>query len=146
MNLGGALIKTVFGDTNLKDVQGLDACLHMGPSILDHRTLAKSGPLPLSFLRGCGLSDEYIKYLRSNQATEFYSCFISYSVKDQAFTKRLHDNLQNKGVRCWFAPHNLRVHHCNIILSKVARSFTSKFTKRSGCLVYRQPAGHPSAD
>jgi uncharacterized protein YjbI with pentapeptide repeats len=108
-NLCGAnLSGTVFGDTNLKDVQGLNACNHLGPSVLDYRTLAKSGPLPLPFLRGCGLSDEYIKYLPSllNQAIQFYSCFISYSTMDQAFVERLHADLQNQGVRCWFVPHD----------------------------------------
>jgi hypothetical protein len=102
--------KTIFGDTILKDVQGLDTCNHLGPSILDYLTLAKSGPLPLPFLRGCGLPDEYIDYLPSllNQAIHFYSCFISYSTMDQAFAERLHADLQSKGVRCWFAPHDLQ--------------------------------------
>ncbi|MGH7842531.1 MAG: toll/interleukin-1 receptor domain-containing protein [Candidatus Binataceae bacterium] len=87
-----------------------NGCHHLGPSTLDHRTLAKSLPLPLSFLRGCGLPDEYIEYLPSlfNQAVQFYSCFISYSTRDQAFATRLHADLQNKGVRCWFAPHNIQ--------------------------------------
>jgi hypothetical protein len=38
-----------------------------------------------------------------------YSCFISYSSKDQDFAERLHADLQNKGVRCWFAPHDLPI-------------------------------------
>jgi hypothetical protein len=40
---------------------------------------------------------------------QFYSCFISYSSKDQVFAERLHADLQNKGVRCWFAPHDLPI-------------------------------------
>src|SRR5215203_1745317 len=36
------------------------------------------------------------------------SCFINYSTKDQEFADRLHADLQNKGVRCWFAPHDMR--------------------------------------
>ena len=104
------LFETVFANTNLGDGQGLDACIHEGPSIIDHRTLAASGPLPLSFLRGCGLPDEFIEHLPSllNQAIQFYSCFISYSTHDQAFAERLHVDLQNKNVRCWFAPHNIQ--------------------------------------
>jgi len=107
---GARLAENVFGDTNLKDVQGLDACDHSGPSTLDYRTLAKSGPLPVPFLRGCGLPDEFIDYLPSllNQPIQFYSCFISYSTKGQALADRLYADLQNKGVRCWFAPHNLQ--------------------------------------
>ena len=43
------------------------------------------------------------------RAIEFYSCFISYSSKDQEFAERLHADLQAKGVRCWFAPHDLKI-------------------------------------
>jgi hypothetical protein len=32
--------------------------------------------------------------------------FISYPTKDQAFADRLYADLRNKGVRCWFAPHD----------------------------------------
>ena len=107
---GAKLIETVFGDTNLNEVRGLDTCVHHGPSVLDYRTIAKCWPLPLSFLRGCGLPDELIEYLPSllNRALQFYSCFISYSTMDQAFAERLHADLQNKGVRCWFAPHDIQ--------------------------------------
>ena len=43
------------------------------------------------------------------EAIQFYSCFISYSSKDQEFADRLHADLQDNGVRCWFAPHDLSV-------------------------------------
>src|SRR4051794_31335277 len=33
---------TVFGDTDLSKVKGLDQCQHYGPSIIDHRTLQNS--------------------------------------------------------------------------------------------------------
>jgi TIR domain len=32
---------------------------------------------------------------------EFYSCFISYSHSDKSFARRLHDQLQARGIRCW---------------------------------------------
>lgn len=65
----------------------------------------------MNFLRGCGLPDNFIEYLPSllNQPIQFYSCFISYSSKDDDFAERLHADLQNKGVRCWFAPHDMRI-------------------------------------
>jgi hypothetical protein len=114
-NLTGAnltrarLHSTVFGDINLTGVIGLETCNHLYGSIIDYGTLARSGPLPLSFLRGVGLPDNFIEYLTSllNQANQHYSCFISYSTKDQQFAERLHADLQNKGVRCWFAPHDM---------------------------------------
>ena len=116
-NLSGAnlseakLIESVFGDVNLSSVIGLETCIHHGPSTIDHRTLEQSESLPLLFLRGVGLPDSLIEYLPSllNQAIQHYSCFISYSTKDQEFAKRLHADLQNNGVRCWFAPHDLRI-------------------------------------
>jgi len=41
-------------------------------------------------------------------ALQFCSCFISYSTKDQELADRLYADLQNKGVRCWFAPHDVQ--------------------------------------
>ena len=116
-NLSGAdlsftgLLETLFTDVDLTKVIGLDTCKHIGPSSIDHRTLQKSPNLPLAFLRGVGLPDSLIDYLPSllNQAIQFYSCFISYSAKDQDVAERLHADLQNKGVRCWFAPHDLAI-------------------------------------
>jgi uncharacterized protein YjbI with pentapeptide repeats len=108
---GARLFETIFADVDLTDIMGLNACEHVGPSSIDFRTLSRSRNLPLSFLRGCGLPDNLIEYLPSLQgnAIQFYSCFISYSSKDQLFAERLHADLQNKGVRCWFAPHDLPI-------------------------------------
>jgi len=104
------LSETVFGNTDLSHVRGLDNCKHNGPSIIDHRTLQRSGQLPLAFLRGVGLPERLIDYLPSilEQAIQFFSCFISYSSENQEFAERLHADLQNKGVRCWFAPRDIR--------------------------------------
>src|SRR5262249_3516431 len=44
-----------------------------------------------------------------NQPIQFYSCFISYSFKDQEFAERLHADLQNQGVRCWLATEDLKI-------------------------------------
>ena len=40
---------------------------------------------------------------------DFYSCFISYSSKDQGFAEQLYTDLQSKGVRCWFAQEDLKI-------------------------------------
>jgi hypothetical protein len=75
----------VLSDVDLSSTRGLESCIHHGPSVIDSRTLVRSGPLPISFLRGCGLPDAFIDYLPSllNQAVQFHSLFISYSTKDQ---------------------------------------------------------------
>jgi uncharacterized protein YjbI with pentapeptide repeats len=116
-NLNGAnlrhvlLSQTILSEADLKGAKGLDSCRHLSYSIIDHRTIIKSGKLPLNFLRGCGLPDTLIEYLPSllNDPLQFYSCFISYSSKDHPFAERLHADLQNKGVRCWFAPEDLKI-------------------------------------
>jgi hypothetical protein len=104
------LSKTVFGNTNLTAVRGLETCRHDGPSTLDHRTLARSGPLPLAFLRGCGLPEALIEYLPSllGETIQFYTCFISHSSADEPFCRRLHGRLLDAGLRVWFAPHDIR--------------------------------------
>jgi hypothetical protein len=38
---------------------------------------------------------------------QYHSVFISYSTEDDLLAKRLHADLQDHGVRCWFAPHDL---------------------------------------
>jgi hypothetical protein len=103
--------KTSFSNVDLSESIGLDSCTHRQPSIVDHTTLTRSGPLPLQFLRGCGLPERLIDYLPSLLAAgpiQFYSCFISYSTQNEDFASRLHADLQNAGVRCWLAPRDIQ--------------------------------------
>jgi hypothetical protein len=101
--------ETLFADLDLSVCKGLESCVHLGPSIIDIRTLQRSGSLPLAFLRGVGLPDTLIGYLPSllNQSIQFYSCFISYNHADKVFARRLHDQLQGRGIRCWLDEHQL---------------------------------------
>jgi hypothetical protein len=105
------IFMTIFGGVDLSDTIGLEHCVHLGPSVIDFQTFSLSKDLPINFLRGCGLPDPLIEYLPSltGAAIRLYSCFISYSTKDRVFADRLYADLQNKGVRCWFAPHDLPI-------------------------------------
>jgi hypothetical protein len=113
------LAKVDFGTTylcnlDLSVVKGLDAVKYWFPCSIDIDTLYKSkGKIPESFLRGCGVPQEFIDHNRALVSDappiQFYSVFISYSSKDQAFAERLHADLQNKKVRCWFAPEDLKI-------------------------------------
>jgi len=108
---GASIGYTSFGDTDLSDVKGLETVQHKGPSTIGINTIYKSkGKIPPEFLRRAGVPENFIEYMGSltGKALEFYSCFISYSTKDQAFADRLYADLQNKGVRCWFAPHYIQ--------------------------------------
>lgn len=100
---GAELMNTVFIDWDMSVVKGLNTCEHRGPSVLDHRTLASSGHMPDVFLRGCGLPERLIEYLPSilDQPILLYSCFISFTESDDAFAKRIYNDLQGNGVRCW---------------------------------------------
>src|SRR5271157_857386 len=111
-NLTGAQAGvTVFAGVDLSTAKGLETFQHEVPSTIGIDTLYKShGKIPEVFLRGCGIPDEFIAYIGSmvGRPIEYYSCFISYSTHDQEFAERLHADLQAKGVRCWFAPHDIK--------------------------------------
>jgi uncharacterized protein YjbI with pentapeptide repeats len=102
---------TIFGDVDLSAVKGLDSVDHEGPSTIGTDTILNSeGVIPEAFLRGAGLTDALIDYAHSlTQYPIYYSCFISYSSKDHDFAERLHADLQSKGVRCWFAPEDMKI-------------------------------------
>jgi len=79
---------THFADIDLRTVKGLETIRHRGPSYISTSTFERSqGDIPEVFLRGAGLSDTFIEYVRSLVARpiEYYTCFLSYSSKDQDF-------------------------------------------------------------
>jgi hypothetical protein len=103
---------TAFGGLDLRASIGLDEMNHLGPSSIGVDTILKSGGnIPDAFLRGAGVPDDFITFARSlvGHPIEFYSCFISYSSKDQGFAERLHADLQAQKLRVWFAPEDLKI-------------------------------------
>ena len=110
-NLSNAyILSTVFTDIDLSRVKGLETCIHSGPSSIGIDTIYQSkGAIPHVFLSGCGVPDTFITFAKSliNNPIEFYSCFISYSHEDKSFARRLHDQLQMRGIRCWLDDHQV---------------------------------------
>ncbi|NOT00489.1 MAG: toll/interleukin-1 receptor domain-containing protein [Phycisphaerales bacterium] len=103
---------TTLGDVDLSDAKNLGTIVHDGPSIVGVDTLFKSkGRIPEAFLRGCGVPEVLIEYLPTligaMAPIQFYSCFISYSGKDDAFARRLHARLEAEKLRVWFAPEDM---------------------------------------
>jgi hypothetical protein len=97
---------TIFSDVNLSTACGLDTARHLGPSTLGVDTIIKSkSMIPESFLRGCGVPDEWITHIPSligaMEPIQFYSCFISYAIEDEEFATRLYNDFQAAGIRCW---------------------------------------------
>ena len=124
--------RTVLSDIDLRQVKGLDTIEHVGPSHIDTHTLQKSqGQIPTEFLRGCGLNDVQIEmaklhnpHLTEQQITDitykihnlltgpaikYKSCFISYASPDQSLAERIYTDLQESGVRCWYAPEDMKI-------------------------------------
>jgi hypothetical protein len=103
---------TTVGNVDLRQVKGLNDVEHRGPSTIGIDTIYRSnGEIPEPFLRGCGVPETFITFIRSlvGHPIEFYSCFISYSGKDQGFAARLHADLQAQHLRVWFAPEDLKI-------------------------------------
>jgi|GEM_PF-13566 len=47
--------------------------------------------------------------LKSNREKSVVSCFLSHSTKDKQFADKFYDDLRRNGVRCWYAPEDMRV-------------------------------------
>jgi hypothetical protein len=68
---------TVFGDVNLSTIRGLATIKHFGRSTIGIDTLYRShGNIPEVFLRGAGVPEDFIPYIKSlvGRPFEFYSC------------------------------------------------------------------------
>lgn len=123
---------TIFAGNDLSDINLLETAIHLGPSHISLDAVVNSkGKIPEPFLRGCGLQEweiEAVKLyqpdlspgrvseilyrvheLRTNPAVQFHSSFISYSSKNHAFAEALYNQLQATGVRCWFAPEDIKI-------------------------------------
>jgi TIR domain/Pentapeptide repeats (8 copies) len=103
---------TTFGNVDLHMVKGLETVNHVGPSTIGTDTISRSrGHIPEIFLKGAGVDDTFIAHIQSlvGKPIDYYTCFISYSSKDHEFVERLYADLKNKGVRCWFAPHDMSI-------------------------------------
>ncbi|MFN0111695.1 MAG: toll/interleukin-1 receptor domain-containing protein [Blastocatellia bacterium] len=113
-SLSGALIEgATFANVDLSEVIGLEMCTHLGPSTIGIDTIYKShGKIPEEFLRGCGVDENLIRFIPSLvgsvQPFQLYSCFISYSTKDDEFAKRLHSRLRDAKARVWFSPEDVK--------------------------------------
>lgn len=87
--------------TDLSEAIDLETVIHFGPSIGIDTLYKSQGKIPEIFLRRAGVPETLIEYLPSlitGKATQYYSFFISYSTKDEAFAlASLH---RPPGTRC----------------------------------------------
>jgi hypothetical protein len=104
---------TTFAAVDLSQVKGLDSVKHRGPSTIGIDTLFRSGgKIPEVFLRGCGVPESVIvqrfALVGALEPIQFYSCFISYSHKDEEFATRLHSRMTQEKLRVWYAPEDIQ--------------------------------------
>ncbi len=114
---------TTFVEVDLRHVKGLETVLHLSRSIVDINSVL----LPidehsrLHFLRGVGFTETQIELLPSLLTADrgkplslrvpYSSLFISYSSQDEVIAQRLHADLRENDVPCWFAPRDLQPGH-----------------------------------
>jgi hypothetical protein len=134
--LGSQLVEAKVGNTHfaaldLSQTIGLDDVIHISPSSISTDTFVLSkGNISEVFLRGCGLSDweiEFVKLynpnlsndernkilyeaydLQASQPLQIFPLFISYSHADNEFVDKLGSSLQDKGVRYWRDTHEMK--------------------------------------
>lgn len=104
---------TLFCNVDLSQAIGLDKVSHPGPSTIGTDTILKSdGKIPEAFLRGCGLDESFINKISSlfeaARSSEPPTFFISYSSKDEEFTRLLYSRLQKAKVSVFFAPEDIK--------------------------------------
>lgn len=111
-DLSNAIIgATLFGNVDLSNVIGLESLQHVGPSTVGIDTIYKSkGKVPMVFLKNAGVPRHLIDYIELfvDPNKKYYSCFISYTEKNEGFAHKLFEDLQAHGVRCWLAKENLK--------------------------------------
>jgi uncharacterized protein YjbI with pentapeptide repeats len=104
-NLSGSTMEwTSVVNADLSGVKGLETVKHSAPSSIGIDTIYRSnGKIPKVFLKGAGIPEKFILYMDSLvwEGFEFYSCFISYSAKEQGFARRLYEDLKGREVLCW---------------------------------------------
>ena len=91
--------------TRLRRDWSSDVCSSdLGPSFIDVETvLSSADEWPVSFLRGCGLPENFIANLPefSNDAMRFERLLLWFVEEDVEFAERLIGAVRRRGVRCW---------------------------------------------
>lgn len=106
------LAGTVLGVLDLREAFGLETAQHCGPSYISIDTIYRSeGQIPEDFLRGAGVPETFIEYIRSLviKPADYYTCSISYASEDEVFVQRLYADLQQERIRCWLAPEQIKI-------------------------------------
>ena len=104
---------TAFNAVDLSRVHGLDTVRHDRPSSIGVDTLARTaaaveaaahGPIT-RFLRAAGVPERYLALDDPGAQSTPAAVYVVHSLADRAFARRLYDELQHRGRRCWLHEH-----------------------------------------
>ena len=137
------LYQTSFVDTRLAGAIDLETCRHLGPSIIEHRTLTHHPYLPPAFLRGCGLQAweieaarlhdpaltpaqindaiEQVHQARTRHALQIHNLFLSYGHADAPFVEHLETHLNARHIRFWHDEHDAPKGRLHNIVTRAIR-------------------------
>lgn len=76
---------------------------------LSHKGLPNIGSVIAPAAKAIGEAISELKSRRDDQPVKHYSCFLSYSWKDREFAARLHNDLEDVGVRSWLDANEIDV-------------------------------------
>jgi uncharacterized protein YjbI with pentapeptide repeats len=113
VDFGGArLDRTVLSDVDLAALCDANPPVHHdGPSVVDHRSILRSlrAPRLKDFLARAGMPEVFVEYmvdcalsLKLDIFNMLQSTFISYGAPDEAFAKKLYQELHRNGVTTFF--------------------------------------------
>ena len=137
------LYQTSFANTRLAGAIDLETCRHLGPSIIEHRTLAHHPHLPPTFLQGCGLQAweieaarlydpaltpaqindaiQQIHQARTQHPLQIHNLFLSYSYANTPFIEHLETDLNTRHIRYWRDEHDAPKGRLHNIVTRAMR-------------------------
>lgn len=88
---------------------GVVVLLGIGISVWQvRREVVASSPSPPTRQKNVPPASIPIPTQQQHTPSDYHTCVLSYATEDQGFAEKLHADLQQQGVSCWFAPHDLK--------------------------------------
>jgi len=87
---------------------GIVVLLGIGVAVWQVRREALASSSPPAAHKGISSPAPTPQPAQQHAPGTYHTCALSYATEDQEFAEKLHTDLQQEGVSCWFAPHDLR--------------------------------------
>lgn len=87
---------------------GVVVLLGIGVAVWQIRREALASSLPPAAQKSTSSPAPTPQLAQQHAPGTYHTCVLSYATEDQQFAEKLHTDLQQQGVSCWFAPHDLK--------------------------------------